>query len=217
MPSVRKQKTHDDHRASICLLCFTKIKSENRSREVGETEWDIIENYVVAGLDRTDTRLPTVLCTTCNFYLSQYSQGIFERQIKLFDFSSITGSPILTRDHTCTVCEIGLTNFFGRSKPKLGRPRNTECDVCPTPVTLCSFCFSTISPGKSHLCTQTTREKNIMTCIQNEKTGEKIASAILKKKLDETPDKENIDLAQKSGAPIHVKVVKNEKTKNKQC
>lgn len=148
------------------MLCFTKIPRGNVKRKRDE-QWDVIEKFVVSGLDRTDSRLPKVLCLTCSIYLNQYSNGIFERKIKLFDHSSITGSPILTKNHTCTVCEIGSKSNFHCSKPKKGRPHSVESEIeAPTPVKVCSFCFSKLAKGKSHVCTQTTREFNILKAVQ---------------------------------------------------
>ena len=163
---------------------------------------------------RGDSRLPSVVCQTCRRILHDYANGIFTRKITIFNHSTITGSNVITRDHTCKVCDVGsssgLRQYTSKIKPSVGRPPINDPKAEPSPIKLCSFCFSKLSPGNAHKCTQTTRENNILKeIIPKERSSEKIASAVLKNKLDKSKSKNDIiELSQKHGPRLHVKIQK---------
>lgn len=220
MSSSSKFTSHSDYCQKVCLLCFSskKAKEKSRIRFINDKQWDLIERFVISGLDRHDSRLPTVLCETCNRVLTEYGRGVFNRKIQLFDHSRITaGTPMVTREHTCLVCEIG-SSMFGKCqvlKPKVGRPlqnMNMNNNIVPTPIKLCSFCFTEISQGKNHICTNTTKETNILKSLQgSDKSSEKIAAAVLQTKFKSSVNKENyIDLIQSSGRHMNVKIFKKD-------
>ena len=128
------------------------------------------------------------MCIASKIVLKEYSKGIFKRKIRRFDHSSITGSGIITRQHTWTVCEISSSSGLRQynSKLKVGRPSTLDLKQDePSPVKLCSFCLSEIAPGKSHMCTKTMRESNRVNSIivTQEKSADKIVSAVFKIKM----------------------------------
>ena len=218
MPSSRKKKTHVDHCLSVCLLCFSKIPCGKTALPIREREKTLIERFVVSGLNPADSRLPSVLCKSCNLILNLYDKGNFERKIRLFDHSQIQGSSMLTREHTCTVCEIGSALFGNKNFPRSGKGRPTLASdkETPTPIKICSFCFSQSSPGRTHICTNATREKNLFAAVlKNEKTGEKIASSVLKQKFENKKAK-NLKLIQKSGRHMKVTITGKKDKENKE-
>ena len=87
---------------------------------------------------------------------------------------------------------------------------NMNNNIVPTPIKLCSFCFTEISQGKNHLCTNTTKETNILKSLQgSDKSSEKIAAAVLQTKFKSSVNKENyVDLIQSSGRHMNVKIFK---------
>ena len=118
MPSKREIKTHDAYCQRVCLLCFNKIKPSTCGRPLKEKTWRYIEKYIISGLDKKDSRLPKVLCMGCNARLNEYSRGIFVNKIDLFDHKKLTEGPtMITREHTCIVCEIG-SSLFGKGVKK---------------------------------------------------------------------------------------------------
>lgn len=212
MPSVRAKKTHADYCLSVCFLCFCRSKD---MRKINSKQWETIEKYLVSGLNREDERLPKVLCSTCRLAVSEYARGIFDRDINLFDHSKVEGSSLITRDHTCLVCEIGsasLKDYLSLHSPKspIGRPSTTSAFHLPSAITLCSFCLSEISKGKPHVCTKTSRVDNLKSIINccDDNTGEKLASYVIKDKALKSEDKENIPLTQSAGQAMKVKIVK---------
>ena len=113
MPS---KKTHNDHRRSICILCFKKCKPSTCTTFT-DHQRELVEEHVINGLDPFDERLPTAICTHCRLCLSQYEKGqgnLDEFKMKIFDYSKLTLLPPLTRTSPscqCFVCEVGRTTL----------------------------------------------------------------------------------------------------------
>ena len=184
-------------------------------RKIYTEDWNAIEKYIVCGLNREDERLPKVLCASCSYTVNDYSKGIFVKRINVFDHSQIRGSSLITRDHTCLVCDIASASLndsikFKKSiKSNPGRPSTKPLVDPPSPITLCSFCLSKTSKGKPHICSDTSRVDNLKDIISsNKKTGEKLASFIIKDKVAHQQEIENIELSQSYGPTMKIKIVK---------
>ncbi|OAF64959.1 hypothetical protein A3Q56_07319 [Intoshia linei] len=73
--------------------------------------WDLIEKYFVKCLDKNDHRLPSATCDNCMVIVYEYGRGIFERKIKLFNYSKVFH--VITRQYSlgksclCIVCSLG--------------------------------------------------------------------------------------------------------------
>ena len=99
----------------------------------------LIEEYVVVGLNKYDSHLPTALCSTRYNMLNAYSNEDFTRNIHLYDHSKVNGPTVITRDHAFIVCDIGSA-LFGQSLLRPGRPSTTSNPSHPG-VFILFFCF----------------------------------------------------------------------------
>ena len=200
--------THEDCRRRVCLICMCKSKV---MCTITDAIYIGIQEHVVDGLDRNDERLPVVLCGTCYMAVCEMRKGIFGRKLEIFDHSKIATSRVTRsvstmalQQCTCIVYEVAksvpsnLNKAAGgkamKTKKKRGRP---SMDVLPSAsknkpaedtLYLCSICLSSVRRGLDHCCTKSKRIQNIndLANIGTPKTKEKVASALVRRKLAET-------------------------------
>lgn len=207
-------RTHSECRRHVCLLCFGKTKI---MRNITETIQILINKHLMNGYDINDERLPQVLCGNCHTILHEYSNGLYNRKIDIFDHSKLgVGRLITTRSgrlcecHICEISRASTTINFGKSvmkKRKAGK-KVSSSNLTKQQLqlmTLCSSCLSIICRGKEHNCTRGQRHQNIlkMTLQGSPKSSDKLASSIIVQKKQYT----NSSLCKLStivGRPINV-------------
>ena len=203
----RKPKTHYDYCMQVCLLCLGKTKT---MRPVTDNQRELINAYLVSGLSKNDDRLPRALCTTCRLRVSELPVG-GTGQANVFDHSILNDLRPITRGSSiceCLVCKVGRSNINTslNRRPAVGRPSIDAKDK-PMAIKLCSSCLSEVGPGKPHTCSPNSRDSNLQEIVTNfdPKSGEKLASLVLKKKMDETTSK-TFSVAQNHGRPVRVQL-----------
>ena len=211
----RQKKGHEDYRRCDCLLCMGKCKD---MREIRDDQRDIIEKYLVSGLDKYDTRLPNVLCGSCRVNIItklKFNPDTDVSKFSIFDHSRLNLPKPATRSSPsceCLVCELGSS---GRNvvqnnaslKNPVGRPCSSSFTSATYPLKICSSCLSHIAKGKSHKCTKSQRDENLKEFIEidSPSSGQKIASAVLKNTaLRERTN--TLSLTQKQGRPVRVQL-----------
>ena len=206
---------HATYLNKVCLLCFNKSK---HMRELNSNLRNIIQESFVRGIDFEDTRFPKVLCSTCFTIVYQAGSGIFKRKIEIFDYSKLKPLKQTTRNSIiscdCIVCTIGSTVNFWKShehvskKRKKGRPNKETSSVPCSVIQLCSFCFSKISKGISHVCTETAKVNNIQVMISTSegKCSDQVLSHLLKDKSNNN-NSTSLSLSQLRGKPLPIKLL----------
>jgi hypothetical protein len=187
-------KNHEENRKSVCCVCMKKSNDV-----LTKTVIERIQKYFQQDIDFKDSRVPSGICTACRMNLATVSnEGLEKSATPLYNFSSII-LPIFLRSSpsscTCTICKIARsfpTNNLGNLHPlsvekkKRGRPgtlTKSPEEPQPPPQKTCPRCLSVVGPGKSHICTPSTLNKNIKTFVEEfPKGAEKIASAVIKSK-----------------------------------
>jgi len=191
-------KNHEENRKSVCCVCMKKSDSPLTTKVI-----ERIHKYIQNDIDFNDSRVPSGICTKCRLNLLTLSQdGSDKKAPILYDFSSIF-LPIFLRSSpfscNCFICKISRsfpTNNFGQLHPllvekkKRGRPPTLTTSLedsfhksPPLPQKTCPRCLSVVGPGKSHICTKSTFNKNIKTLVEEfPKGAEKIASKVIKEK-----------------------------------
>ena len=206
MNNRKQKKCHGDSLMCVCLLCMKKTASP---RVLNDKYYDLIDNFVVSGLDKCDDRLPKVLCEHCRRTLLRFDKGDFSRTIEVFDFSKLACLKPLTRsktDCTCHVCDIATANPFNRPKDWCNNTKTkTHTHAHTNVIKLCEYCLSEIGRGKPHVCTTTQRRQNLLNILvdddYHDKTSEQVISKVLKMKSS-CDDTEHITLSQSAGRPL---------------
>ena len=190
--------SHRDCRSRVCIIRFKKSKD---MRELTVEYWTLIEAHIIEGLDRYDNRLPTSLCSTCSRVLREYRNGVFNRHITVFDYSTILSGRETRRSTnssncSCLVCDIALsiprniatktgcaslpTSLVGRPPKNLDVGAHTQ----PVAIKVCSYCLTTLLKGKSHVCNKSTRLENVEQYLNRASPNfkEKVAISVIKEK-----------------------------------
>lgn len=78
----------------------------------------------------------------------------------------------------------------------------------------CTKFFSIISKGKSHICNTSSCVQNLTSCLSEipEKIKNQVIASVIKKKVCEQKDAQDLSFTQLRGRPLHVSVgMENEK------
>lgn len=94
MSKTTFNKTHDEPRSSICLLCFNKTKE---IRVVKCDQEQLIRQYFIANYNSVDRRFPNAVCGKCRKIIQKYAKGNFQRTVNLFDYCEVNKTPPITR------------------------------------------------------------------------------------------------------------------------
>ena len=176
-------------------------------RLLSEKTWNVIDEFILQGLNPNDERLPNALCSTCSRTVREYSNGNFSRKIVIFDHSQIE-QIVQTRRITkegcpCLVCEVATSMPRNICQSKTLRPNSEKLkgqsskmlassdEFLPSvqkpavAIKVCSFCLSILARGCPHVCTKSKRFDNLQTLVSHEspKSKEKMAVTITKDKL----------------------------------
>ena len=97
---------------------------------------------------------------------------------------------------------------------KVGRPVEIV-SIAPSAVKVCSNCFSHISKGLQHFCTNVTKLDNLKKMISDtdSRCGEQVASHVLKQKV-ETLNMNAVGLSQEKGRPLRVELFPDKEPKS---
>ena len=209
------KKSHNDWQQCLCIICFKKSKDV---RVLSEKQRSLLDKHVLNGLGVPDIRLPTGLCGCCRIVLNKYENNDFSRKLpKCYDYSTITPPPYPTRSNTdkchCTICQIATGGFNGSGREETGqfsiskvKGENEESPSCD--LKLCHSCLSPIGKGRQHICSKTSFYNNVVELAGQHpgNAGDKIASKILKQKIDASHSQDKIYLSQERGRPLPVQV-----------
>ena len=180
-------RNHDISRKVVCILCLRKCNGNLTPVVIKR-----LHDHVQKDLDFQDQRIPEGICNSCRVNLLAVSEGGSAKQLpKLYDFTSIVlpkflrSSPISCN---CLICRIARKKTPS-PKTKVGRPANphqNEPSFSKTPPSVekqCQRYLSVIKKGKKHICTPSTKAKNLKELFTRfPKNGEKIASSVIKNK-----------------------------------
>ena len=89
---------HDDNLKRVCLLCMSKSRN---MRNISENMSFIIREHFVPGYVLSDDRLPSVVCSTCQKVISDYSKGNFQRKIDTAIDQASIPPRTRSRDENC--------------------------------------------------------------------------------------------------------------------
>ena len=173
--------------------------------------------------DFDDERYPTKLCSNCYTIVSEYKHNIFTRKIILFDHSKLPKIRLFTRNTDkceCLVCDTArasTTLNFALSKSVMQKrkpgPIPSKSVDTPSPISMCSHCFSELARGKPHNCTQTQRHDNLLSYAAGTSSGvkhdsrESLATSIIRSKMEENMNDTNIcSLSAKRGRPLSIEI-----------
>lgn len=222
-----KSRSHEECRACVCLLCFSKTKV---IRNITESAREVIHRNIT-NIDFDDVRLPTEMCSNCYTIVYEYKKDNYSRTIPLYEHAQLANnglSPIIRGNAQCSckVCKIArasTTSNFNTStsviqKRKPGPSASTARDstVKPTALKLCSFCLCVLARGKPHTCTSTQRHGNLLSLASMSTarlcSDEKLASSIIRQKMkdaldtnDEDTD-DHLNLSSARGQPMKIVV-----------
>ena len=217
MAHRQQQKSHEDCRRTVCIVCGRKA-----TEKVTESLVDSVRTFVVENYDPEDNRLPSGLCKTDKTVLYEYKKGVYRRDFHIQDFEKyrryITRSSC--ESGSCSICNVGryslsslcpISPDLPTDEIKVGRPRISVCkdNSAPKPILLCSKCFSAIGRGKNHACTVATAIHNTISNLSSS-SQDQLCSAIIKKRISMSPPastSNSVSLVCTSGRPLRVTTV----------
>ena len=193
MPKVALMSMcHEELRNHVCVMCMRKA-----DRAITKLVQGRIDQFFVANLDFTDSRLPTGICSTCRKALQKLSEGKYGQQLPdVFDYSSVVISQERRSSSTCDclLCSIATSrqgwdhplSLGDRNKGRRQDNVNGGGDSAfpkkqPTPVKICPACLTTCQVGHPHVCKISTRRENLLRLAEADPQGAAmIASAVIK-------------------------------------
>ena len=167
------------------------------------------------GLYKSDKSLPTALCSSCRIAVEERQKGIHSRQINLYDHTQLSRQlRPLTRtspDCDCIVCNVARDKNHLKFKGSIGRPPTQLTEQIPNNIIKhCTLCLFEIAKGKKHICSQTSKCKNMIDLLKNDSTGEVLAVHVVISKAEELNSK-TISLKQHRGKSLRLEVSPTEK------
>ena len=199
-----KLVSHSDCRPKVCLFCFRKVPSRdlrNYPSYLQTIKENLIEHY-----DVHDVRLPCGLCETHKRSLNYLKKSLTEEGVRncQFDFARLSsylkcGVKLRRKaqDCECLICRVAratgfnadhvLKKFLEEESENIG---DTSAGSSNKPDRLCGKCLHPLRKGcKGHICNQTNLLKNIANLLP-EKVKERVASDVLKRKLEDSDNQE---------------------------
>ena len=184
-----RAEIHDRCRTKVCGVCFRKPKQFNK---ISEYTLNLIRKYVYEAYSLDDQSLPIIICTSCTKTLTVIDSGESDRKLPDIDYGSLTKPPrVDTRSGDnekcdCSVCTIARMNgpeYVKHEKSMRNKPGRPPLKVQASSVTIkqCSNCHSEIGPGKSHECTRSVTQENLVELVRShsEKTQEQVTVKML--------------------------------------
>ena len=207
MSHFNRPRTHKESRSAVCGVCFKK----QGLRPVTSNQLEQLRNLVDREYSLENTSYPNVLCKSCALALSLYTACPEKPGRKLLKprYKNIRPPPPETRATAdqpcpCTVCEIASCKILpgqlhgGKTflpekywaiifpdEPYTGPNQST---TAPYSVeSRCSICHSVIGKGRSHKCSKTQMQNNLLQLVKQKslKSNEKIGGNVLKNIFDE--------------------------------
>ena len=184
-----RAEVHEKSRNKVCGVCLRKPK---QLRKISESMLLLLKKHIYERYSLDDTSLPIVICTSCSKTVTVIESGQDDRKLPYIDYESLTTPPsvetrsVASEKCCCSLCIISRMNGpeyqahekLMRDKP--GRPR-IDVEVPSVTINQCSKCHSEVGPGKSHNCTRTATQDNLVELVRShsEKTREQVTSKIL--------------------------------------
>lgn len=226
MMGLNRQRSHEENRAALCLLCFKRGKLRKISKSLEIKIKESVPKY-----DSQNDCLPCVLCINCN---SNVYRGVKIKEQP--DFSSFVTRKETRgqRSASKNPCECHLCNL-ARLRSGTNLAGNFESVSPSKPVTFvgspnskasrhgrvtkvekrCNKCLSKLKPGATHRCNKTSRLNNIATFLEesesdSSKSKQQLAAKLLKqvgatkKNAGDGKNKSAISLSQLRGKPLNV-------------
>ena len=157
---------------------------------------NLVRKFIYEGFSVQNNSHPTALCVTCRLTLSSMEKNPQNPTRKLPpvpDYDNLTPPPPKTRASAVTMCECQIcsiawkseadyANFASLHSNKIGYPALTAKPSPAKALQVCSKCFSALGKGKHHICSKTTKQKNVTGILKNSsfKSRGKVASSALK-------------------------------------
>jgi hypothetical protein len=189
------QKTHDENRCRVCVICFRKC-----DRLLTDKHKLYIIHNVFAKFKEEEHTLPTGICSSCRVKIISTEgtnpQIMPPRQNYEQIVSDLHNIPPATRSSPvcmCKICRIAQSTLpsigskleLSTSAPR-GRPPShpsTEKITASSKV-LCSYCFSEVGKGKPHICSKRNRVSNIQDVL-TPNTKDQLTSNSLRQKISD--------------------------------
>ena len=157
--------SHEENRKKICLYCTKKINK--KAFNINKSLLEKVKKNMLQEYDPSDQKYPTILCSTCRYWVDQMEQGKKEKKRPDFEYKNINLLPN-TRSKgdqcNCIICYTARQK--GNRVVYLATP---ECNVSKNKETIiiCKICFGEIHKGKDHNCGESCIPDNIVALLSN--------------------------------------------------
>lgn len=145
------QRTHEESRLVICLMCFKKNKS---MRKISDSVVKIIKKNFIPEFDKAQDHFPLALCGNCTRIVYDCQKNNKTNFPKMHDYTSSSRKSqhqlrSLNGKCICEICMAAKKSSLN-NKTKLQTKRNNF----NKPGLRCENCLSKVGKGKIHRCTR---------------------------------------------------------------
>lgn len=213
-----------------------KPQSKRVFRTVQKSQEDIIKNFYVKGYSFNDNRFPKVICSSCRLKILNRKPGNNTVEIAKYPHESVTSKQNRLNSNKCKcfLCTnprvsvpaipesnqsieepIENADYSEHSNDEILQQEPIHQEIHTTTITFDSSIFSVrcrtcLREGMdpSHRCTKDGFLDEVMTMAHENGCDEILAAKIIKKKSEETNDKDQIMLKNRRGKPTTLYLTK---------
>jgi len=189
-----KKKTHEQCRALVCLICYSKVNNNGRSI-TGPLEQLVKQK--VSGFQEystMSTTYPSKICSTCRWKLLK------EKHITPLNIMKSCRQKGSEEECSCQICHIAKLNGHQYTE-YMKQLRSVKSNKDLVKSNICPHCFHEIGIGKSHTCNKTEKLKNIEKHL-TPAMKEKIAATVIKEKVHQNGKTADIKLNPTQGGVV---------------
>lgn len=172
--------SHEENRKKICLYCTKKVNKQKFN--INESLLDKVKRNVLAEYDPTDQKYPTILCSTCRYWIDKMEKGERAKERPVFDYKNMN-MPLNTRSNKDEPCNCMICSTARQKGNKVVYMTTTEAKVTQNKETIiiCNICFGEIHKGKGHECGEKCIPENIVALLSNvsHQKKEQVISSLL--------------------------------------
>ena len=192
--------SHEQNRKKICFYCTKKVTKN--AMTISKSLIDKIQKNILPEYDITDSRFPTVLCSTCRYWVDLMEKGEKKKSLPFFDFKEIVLAPT-TRTNKNTPCNCLICSTarqVGNKKSYIVSPESIQTEDKST-MFICKKCFSIVSKGLTHECNHNNLAKNVIILLEDveQNRKEQIVSSLLDTFKKDNTEKNNVIKLQTKG------------------
>ena len=197
--------SHASCRERVCFVCFGRAErcfQDNPVLQASISKYFNI-SFDEGAFDIKNPQVPLGICNVCRLKIRRASDGELKLANQSFNF---VGDVSTCDTSKCVICQVAKSTKVSNLKQNgIGKGKIRKAKVKPTSSLRCDECWSILSKGVKHHCTDATLASQIFSKVSDPsklKVGETVASSVLKV----APKSPNgtVRLKQASGRPLPV-------------